>query len=453
MQQTPTSMFNGLFTALTSVIVATKGSEYLQQRHRKASGDSGKSADKPKSVKDLQVRFLTVFWLVRMADWLQGPYFYEVYASKVFNGIPASIDTVSKLFLVGFATTGILGPFVGRQVDLRGRRAGTVAFAVLYALGALSTRANVLWLLLLGRVAGGIGTSLLFSAPEAWLVTEHQNREHDGQWVSETFGFAYGGDAVVAILAGQLASIVAGKAGPTGPYTLSLGFLAASVLFTSLLWSENKASSTQEGQENKVTIGEAVDVIKKDKNIVLLGAIQALFEGAMYIFVIQWVPALHEAVKTFGFTGAADVIPFGKVFSCFMACCLLGTSVFSKAQKAGFKVETLALVMLGIATGAMGTAAAVGLTSLSTLIAAFFVFEACVGMYFPSIGTLRSKYIPDGQRSVIMNIFGLPLNLIVVSVFLSLKRLGMKGALSISTGALGIATLCMALLRSRAESE
>ena len=40
--------------------------------------------------------------------------------------------------------------------------------AVLYSIGALSTRSNLLPLLLLGRVAGGLGTSLLFSAPEAW---------------------------------------------------------------------------------------------------------------------------------------------------------------------------------------------------------------------------------------------------------------------------------------------
>ena len=32
-------------------------------------------------------------------------------------------------------------------------------------------------------------------------------------------------------------------------------------------------------------------------------------------------------------------------------------------------------------------------------VAAFFAFEACVGFYFPSIGTLRSKYIPDRWAS------------------------------------------------------
>jgi hypothetical protein len=32
--------------------------------------------------------------------------------------------------------------------------------------------------------------------------------------------------------------------------------------------------------------------------------------------------------------------------------------------------------------------------ALHALVAAFLVFETAVGLYFPSIGTLRSKYVP-----------------------------------------------------------
>ena len=90
---------------------------------------------------------------------------------------------------------------------------------------------------------------------------------------------------------------------------------------------------------------------------------------------------------------------------------------------------------------------------LAALVGAFFAFEGCVGMYFPSIGTLRSKYVPDSHRSVIMNLFGIPLNVLVVSVFLSIKRLGVSGALSVSTAALGLATLSMMKLKSLVSKE
>lgn len=72
-----------------------------------------------------------------------------------------------------------------------------------------------------------------------------------------------------------------------------------------------------------------------------------------------------------------------------------------------------------------------------------FLYEICVGVYFPSIGTLRSRYLPEQHRSVLMNIFGIPLNLIVILVMLTSQYLGTKGALNIASLALGTATLFM----------
>ena len=106
--------------------------------------------------------------------------------------------------------------------------------------------------------------------------------------------------------------------------------------------------------------------------------------------------------------------------------------------------------MLAIATLAMGgatyTANALGY-AIAPLVLSFFAFEACVGTYFPLIGTLRSKYLPDAYRGVIMNLFGIPLNLIVVAVFLSIAKLGVGGALGCSTMALSLATASMLALR------
>jgi hypothetical protein len=43
------------------------------------------------------------------------------------------------------------------------------------------------------------------------------------------------------------------------------------------------------------------------------------------------------------------------------------------------------------------------------------VLEACVGFFMPVAGTLRSKYVPDALQGAILNIFRLPLNVVVVS--------------------------------------
>merc|ERR1719181_944921 len=49
---------------------------------------------------------------------------------------------------------------------------------------------------------------------------------------------------------------------------------------------------------------------------------------------------------------------------------------------------------------------------------AFCIFEMCVGIYFPSICTLKSEAVPESHRATIYNLFRAPMNLIVVTVLL-----------------------------------
>ena len=174
-----------------------------------------------------------------------------------------------------------------------------------------------------------------------------------------------------------------------------------------------------------------------------------------------------------------------------MACCLLGSTLFGQLTSSNrvdndgnsksVSTEKFAVGMLSLATLAMGSATmsissgapgilskiplvsnifggvATGISSPGTifgvLIMSLFVFESCVGMYFPAIGTLRSKYFPDSHRSVVMNLFGIPLNAMVVSVFLSIERLGVQGALGVSTAALAAALGCSLKLTSIVNKE
>ena len=186
--QSPTSIFH---SALASLALMTISLRLYQSREIKISDKNNDGAlvkEKPKAIKNLQMRFLAVFWLLRCADWLQGPYFYEVYASKMFNGASASLSLISRLFLVGFASTAVFGPFVGRLSDVYGRKKGTIAYTALYTIGALSTKSLLLPVLMLGRFVNGIGTSLLFSAPESWLVGEANKVEDGPEYLGETFG-------------------------------------------------------------------------------------------------------------------------------------------------------------------------------------------------------------------------------------------------------------------------
>jgi len=45
--------------------------------------------------------------------------------------------------------------------------------------------------------------------------------------------------------------------------------------------------------------------ISKDRKIFLLGIVQALFEASMYVFVLEWTPALTQALNK-GFVDKTD---------------------------------------------------------------------------------------------------------------------------------------------------
>lgn len=65
--------------------------------------------------------------------------------------------------------------------------------------------------LLIGRVLGGMSTSLLFTCFESWMVSEHRKRGFDDELLASTFSLASAGNGIVAILAGFVAQIAAGK--------------------------------------------------------------------------------------------------------------------------------------------------------------------------------------------------------------------------------------------------
>lgn len=133
------------------------------------SARRGSQSVKPSSVdfKRFQQGFLTVYYIAMTADWLQGPYVYALYSSYGF-----SKHDIAVLFIGGFGASMVFGTFVGILSDKLGRKRSCIAYCVLYIISCCTKHAKDYNTLMLGRVTGGIATSLLFSAFESWMVCE-----------------------------------------------------------------------------------------------------------------------------------------------------------------------------------------------------------------------------------------------------------------------------------------
>lgn len=168
----------------------------------------------------------------------------------------------------------------------------------------------------------------------------------------------------------------------------------------------------------------------------------------MYTFVFLWTPALSPN---------EEEIPHGFIFATFMLASMLGSSLASRLMaRSSLRVESYmqivftvsaASLLLPIVTSVCYVTTLYFFTlfyilmefpNLSTLeqflvapsqakggsisfagcvqLLGFCAFEACVGIFWPSIMKMRSQYIPEEARSTIMNFFRIPLNIFVCIV-------------------------------------
>jgi len=313
------------------------------------------------------------------------------------------------LFIAGFGSSAVFGTFVGSLADKYGRKRMSIVFGILYSISCITKAYNNFNVLLFGRILGGVATSLLFSVFEAWMVYEHNKHEFSAQWMSNTFSLSIFGNGLVAILSGIMASIVVTNTslGYVAPFYLAIVFLVVAIIMVSTCWVENYGDSEINISQ---TFKNAILALKSDYRIPLLGCVQSLFEASMYVFVFEWTPVLeHASSESF----KEDPGLYGLIFAAYMVSIMIGSSIFSMLCNSWQPEQIAKLVLL---TSFVTILVPAFTTNANFLLLAFMVYEVCCGLYFPTIGTLRAKYIPEESRAAVMNFFRIPLNVLVVAV-------------------------------------
>jgi len=374
-----------------------------------------------------------------LADWLQGPFVYALY-----QGYGIDREHNGYLFVGGFGASAVVGTVVGSFADKCGRRKFALLYCLIYFGHCATKHWNFFGVLMFGRILGGISTSLLFSVFDSWLVSESQREGFSGEQLGNTFGLAYFGSSVAAIAAGQFGEIAANLFPLTGvggglyyggyvtPFDLANVVLVLCMMYISTKWSENYGLNDGQTGGN---FGKALSTMLEDKRIMLCGLICSSFESSMFIFVFNWTPCLMEPGQ--------PVPPFGHIFTGFMIFCLLGTRFY--AYLAGkMAVEEIGLLIMVVSAACHLTVFL--FQNVMIRFVAFLAFEACVGLYFPMIGTLKGDIVPEDLRSTIYNIYRLPLNVIVLMPLL--MNFSISTTFTVTTSILGVAVASAYLLSS-----
>eukprot|EP00039_Didymoeca_costata_P022169 m.3924 g.3924 ORF g.3924 m.3924 type:complete len:466 (+) comp2851_c0_seq1:434-1831(+) len=363
-----------------------------------------------------QMRYLVVFMLATLADWLQGPYLYRLYEEYGYLK-----EQIAALYIVGYISAMISGPLLGELADKHGRKRMSVIFCGLYSLCCLCKLSSNFFLLLCGRVLGGLSTALLLSTFESWMIFEHNKAGFPSDWLPRTFALATYGSGVMAVLAGILANLVADCCGhhPVRPFLLAVVILGITAILVKSTWNENKipADIVLELEPQRDRCIASLRPILKVRKIYLLGGLQACFESAMYTFVFLWTPGLDAAEKR---EHLLDHPPLGIIFASFMVAVMLGSSLFRLALQQKWTVMKCLQFSLAGAAICLGLCSMLGGNAF-LLYLAFFGFELSCGVFFPAVATMRGKLLPEKDRAGIMGWFRVPLNIIVVILTFMLR--------------------------------
>uniref|UniRef100_A0A3B1IH99 Molybdate-anion transporter n=1 Tax=Astyanax mexicanus TaxID=7994 RepID=A0A3B1IH99_ASTMX len=338
--------------------------------------------------------FLKTYLLALWADWLQGPYLYKLYRHYSFLE-----SQIAILYVCGLASCVLFAPAAGWLSQALGRRQTCVLFCFTYSVCCLTKLSRNYFVLILGRVLGGLSTSLLTTAFEAWYVHCHMDvHDFPKEWIPVTFSKVADWNHALAVGAGLVANMFAEwfELGPVAPFLLAIPSLVAS--------QARFCRNCLEG----------LRCLLSDRRVLLLGGVQAIFESVLYIFVFLWTPVLEPHGP-----------PLGIVFSCLMAASMAGSALFRLATSAHYRLQPghllcLAVLLAFFSFFMLTFSTAPGQPRPKESLFAFLLLELACGLYFPAVSFLQGRVIPMERRAGVLTWFRLPLNLLACLGLLAL---------------------------------
>ncbi|KKA29199.1 hypothetical protein TD95_000937, partial [Thielaviopsis punctulata] len=374
-----------------------------------------------------QWSFYTVYALVMGADWIQGPFLDALYRQTY--GL--STGTIAQLFTAGFVSGAVASSATGSLADRYGRRAACLAFCLIYGASALLTASGrTLALLTAGRVLGGVATSLLFSVFESWMVADFNGRDLQAKGLDLQVTFARMAtiNSIMAIVAGIVSEwLVVRYASNGAPFLASIVLLVAAAGLITTQWDENygtdspanlSANQTERTDKAKpatTATPATVAQILAHRNTQAIAVASTLFEGAMYLFVFFWGPALSHAAAQ-----PTRPLPYGIIFASFMAASTAASLLLARSAVGSSSTANPQRAQYALLAGVLGGSSVLfGLVAASTaresrMFVLFCAYEAMVGLYWPCIAALKSAAVADEVRARVYSLLRIPVNVFVV---------------------------------------
>ena len=160
-------------TALFALMLIAAALVAVQRRHLAtawdADGEDTRRLGDFHAAARFQRNWLLAFALAQLANWMQQPFLFRLYASFGFDH-----SEVVTLFLVTYASSAVFGTLVGASADRFGRKRGCLLYVALFVLSTLAKCNTPTWgRLAVCHIVDGVALSLLYTSFESWMVSEN----------------------------------------------------------------------------------------------------------------------------------------------------------------------------------------------------------------------------------------------------------------------------------------
>ena len=142
-----------------------------------------------------------------------------------------SETTVALLYTAAYGSAAATAFLAGWAADRFGRRAACLAFCAIHCVASASVLSDDVRVLAAGRLAAGVGITLLWTAFESWMVAEWNARGLEeggavrgtGVGIAAMFGLTTTYNCITAISAGVLAHcVVLALGSKTDPFLIGM---------------------------------------------------------------------------------------------------------------------------------------------------------------------------------------------------------------------------------------
>jgi len=189
---------------------------------------------------------------------------------------------------------------------------------------------------------------------------------------------------------------------------------------TQILWEENKMEENESFENNNNSqqsdsklscYAEAFRELKKT-DVLCIGLIESIYQGVLNIFLFAWQPILESSIEK-------QINP-GFIFTCFVISLILGAGLFEiftiyiKTNYYKLIVNLLFCVFILFLNIYF-----IENFLIRLILCAFY--NGSTSFFNSLLSIIKSQILVEKHRALLMNIFRIPLNIYVISIFILVK--------------------------------